>query len=75
MLSREELAKWVAYARETGAVILFDSAYSAYIREPGLPGSIYEIPGAKEVAVEFKSFSKTAGFTASAARSPWCRRR
>ena len=48
---------------EAGAVILFDSAYSAYIREPGLPGSIYEIPGAKEVAVEFKSFSKTAGFT------------
>lgn len=63
VLSCEELAKWVAYARETGAVILFDSAYSAYIREPGLPGSIYEIPGAKEVAVEFKSFSKTAGFT------------
>ena len=50
-------------ARENEAVILFDSAYSAYIREPGLPGSIYEIPGAREVAIEFKSFSKTAGFT------------
>lgn len=62
-LSREELAKWVAYAHETGSVILFDSAYSAYIREAGTPGSIYEIPGAKEVAIEFKSFSKTAGFT------------
>lgn len=63
VLSHGELAKWVAYAKENGSVILFDSAYSAYIREPGLPGSIYEIPGAKEVAIEFKSFSKTAGFT------------
>ena len=63
MLDRAELAKWVAYAKKTGAVILYDSAYSAYIRTPGLPKSIYEIPGAKEVAIEFKSFSKTAGFT------------
>jgi LL-diaminopimelate aminotransferase len=62
-LSREELAKWVAYAKETGAVILFDSAYSSYIRESGPPRSIYEIEGAREVAIEFKSFSKTAGFT------------
>jgi len=62
-LSREELAKWVAYAKATGAVILFDSAYSSYIREEGLPRSIYEIEGAREVAIEFKSFSKTAGFT------------
>ncbi len=63
VLDRETLVRWVAYAKETGALILFDSAYSAYIREPGIPGSIYEIPGAKEVAIEFKSFSKTAGFT------------
>ena len=63
VLDRAALTRWVEYARENEAVILFDSAYSAYIREPGLPGSIYEIPGAKEVAIEFKSFSKTAGFT------------
>ncbi len=62
-LSREELAKWVAYAKETEAVILFDSAYSSYIRESDPPRSIYEIEGAREVAIEFKSFSKTAGFT------------
>ncbi len=63
VLSRAELEKWVRYAGETGAVILFDSAYSAYIRDPELPRTIYEIPGAEEVAIEFKSFSKTAGFT------------
>ncbi len=63
VLNHAELAKWVEYARETGAIILYDSAYSAYIREPDLPRSIYEIPGAKEVAIEFKSLSKTAGFT------------
>ena len=62
-LSRAELAKWVEYAKTSGALILYDSAYSAYISDPGCPGSIYEIPGAKEVAIEFKSFSKTAGFT------------
>ena len=62
-LTRDELAGWVDYARNTGALILFDSAYSAYIADPECPGSIYEIPGAKEVAIEFKSFSKTAGFT------------
>ena len=62
-LNKAELEKWVHYARETGSVILYDSAYSAYITEPELPGSIYEIEGAKEVAIEFKSFSKTAGFT------------
>ena len=62
-LSRAELAKWVKYAHDTGALILYDSAYSAYISAPERPGSIYEIPGAKEVAIEFKSFSKTAGFT------------
>lgn len=63
VLDRAALTRWVEYARENEAVILFDSAYSAYIREPDLPGSIYEIPGAKEVAIEFKSFSKSAGFT------------
>ncbi len=62
-LSRAELAKWVAYARENDAVILFDAAYAAYITEPDVPHSIYEIEGAREVAIEFRSFSKTAGFT------------
>lgn len=62
-LSVEELKKWVDYARENGAIILFDAAYEAYIREEGVPHSIYEVEGAREVAVEFRSFSKTAGFT------------
>ncbi|MHB8961924.1 MAG: LL-diaminopimelate aminotransferase [Saccharofermentanales bacterium] len=61
-ITAEELAKWVGYANETGAVILYDSAYEAYITED-LPHSIYEIPGAKACAIEFRSFSKTAGFT------------
>lgn len=63
VLGREELQKWVDYARETGAVILFDSAYEAYITTPDIPHSIYELEGAREVAIEFRSFSKTAGFT------------
>lgn len=62
-ISKEELKKWVDYARENKSVILFDAAYEAYIREEGVPHSIYEIEGAREVAVEFRSFSKTAGFT------------
>lgn len=62
-LNRTELKKWVDYARKNGAVILYDSAYEAYISEADIPHSIYEIEGAKEVAVEFRSFSKTAGFT------------
>ncbi len=62
-LSREELAKWVAYAKENKSVILFDAAYSAYITEDDVPHTIYEIEGAKDVAIEFRSFSKTAGFT------------
>ncbi len=62
-LSRSELKKWVDYARETEAVILFDAAYEAYITEADVPHSIYEIEGASEVAIEFRSFSKTAGFT------------
>ena len=59
----EQLAEWVAYAREHKALILFDAAYEAFIRDDSLPRSIYEIDGAREVAVEFRSFSKTAGFT------------
>lgn len=62
-LSRTELKKWVDYAREHESVILFDAAYAAYITEPDLPRSIYEVEGAREVAIEFRSFSKTAGFT------------
>ena len=62
-LSKEELKQWVDYARENRSIILFDTAYEAYIREEGVPHSIFEIEGAREVAVEFRSFSKTAGFT------------
>lgn len=62
-LSKEELKKWVDYAHENKSVILFDAAYEAYIREEGVPRSIFEVEGAREVAVEFRSFSKTAGFT------------
>lgn len=62
-LTKEELAKWVEYARKNKSLILFDSAYEAYISEENIPHSIYEIEGAKEVAIEFRSFSKTAGFT------------
>jgi LL-diaminopimelate aminotransferase len=61
--TREQLTAWVAYAKANKALILFDSAYEAYIRDPKIPHSIYEIPGADEVAIEFRSFSKTAGFT------------
>lgn len=62
-LSKAELKKWVDYAREHGSIILFDSAYEAYITDPEIPHSIYEIEGAKECAIEFRSFSKMAGFT------------
>ncbi len=61
--SREMLTRWVEYARANDALILFDAAYEAFIADPEIPHSIYEIPGAKEVAIEFRSFSKTAGFT------------
>ena len=61
--TKEELKKWVDYAKENRALILFDAAYESFIRDETLPRSIYEIGGAKEVAVEFRSFSKTAGFT------------
>lgn len=62
-LSREELAKWVAYALENKSIILYDAAYEAYITEADVPHSIYEIEGARSCAVEFHSYSKTAGFT------------
>jgi LL-diaminopimelate aminotransferase len=61
--SRAELKKWVDYALKNKAIILFDAAYEAYISDPAIPHSIYEIDGAKEVAIEFRSLSKTAGFT------------
>ncbi len=61
--TKEDLAKWVAYARENKAVIFYDAAYEAFIADPSIPHSIYEVEGAKEVAIEFKSYSKTAGFT------------
>jgi len=61
--TKEQLKKWVDFAREQKAIILFDAAYEAFISEPNIPHSIYEIEGAKEVAIEFRSFSKTAGFT------------
>jgi LL-diaminopimelate aminotransferase len=60
---REQLEAWVKYALEHKSVILFDAAYEAYITEPGIPHSIYEIPGARECAIEFRSFSKNGGFT------------
>ncbi len=63
VLTREQLAKWVNYARENNSIILFDAAYEAYIQEEDIPRSIYEIERAKEVAIEFRSFSKNAGFT------------
>jgi LL-diaminopimelate aminotransferase len=62
-ISKAELKTWVEYAREHKALILFDAAYEAFIRDESLPKSIFEIEGAKEVAIEFRSFSKSAGFT------------
>lgn len=61
--SKTELKKWVDYALKYKSVILFDAAYEAYISDPDIPHTIYEIEGAREVAIEFRSFSKTAGFT------------
>lgn len=63
VLTKQELKEWIDYAKENKAIILYDSAYEAFIEEENIPHSIYEIEGAKEVAIEFKSFSKTAGFT------------
>lgn len=62
-LTKAELKKWVDYALHNDTLILFDAAYEAYIQEPDVPHSIYEIKGAKRCAIEFRSFSKTAGFT------------
>lgn len=61
--TRAQLAAWVEYALANDAVILFDAAYEAYIRDPEIPHSIYEIPGARKCAIEFRSFSKNGGFT------------
>ena len=61
--TRKQLEAWVAWAKRTDSVILFDAAYEGYISDPSLPRSIYEIPGAKDVALELRSFSKRAGFT------------
>ena len=63
VLTKEELKKWVDYAKENQSIILYDAAYEAFITESHIPHSIYEVEGAKEVAIEFKSYSKTAGFT------------
>ena len=63
VLNKEELKEWVDYALENDSVILYDAAYEAYIQDEGIPHSIYEIEGAKRCAIEFRSFSKTAGFT------------
>ena len=63
VLTREALSAWVEYARQNDAVILYDAAYEAYIRDDQIPRSIYEVEGARGVAIEFRSFSKNAGFT------------
>ena len=61
--TREQLTAWVNYAKANGSIILFDAAYEAFIQDPEIPHSIYEIEGAKECAIEFRSFSKNGGFT------------
>jgi len=61
--TRAQLERWVAWARETDSLIVFDAAYESYIADPALPHSIFEIPGAKQHAIELRSFSKRAGFT------------
>lgn len=63
VLTKEDLKKWVDYAKENQSIILYDAAYEAFITEENIPHSIYEVEGAREVAIEFKSYSKTAGFT------------
>ena len=62
-ISKSLLKKWIAYAKENESIILYDAAYAAYITEPDVPRSIYEVDGARDCAIEFRSFSKTAGFT------------
>lgn len=63
VISKEELRKWVNYALKNDTLIFYDAAYESYIQDPDIPHSIYEIKGAKKVAIEFHSYSKTAGFT------------
>ena len=63
VITREELKKWVNYAIKNDTLIFYDAAYEAYIQDPDIPHSIYEIKGARKVAIEFHSYSKTAGFT------------
>jgi LL-diaminopimelate aminotransferase len=63
VMTRQTLAQWVDYARREKSIIFFDAAYEGYITDPDIPHSIFEIDGAREVAIEFRSFSKTAGFT------------
>lgn len=63
VLNKGQLQKWIDYAKNNNSIILFDSAYEAFITDDDIPHSIYEIDGAKDVAIEFRSFSKTAGFT------------
>lgn len=63
VLNKEELKEWVDYALDNDSIILYDAAYEAYIQDEDIPHSIYEVAGAKECAIEFRSFSKTAGFT------------
>ena len=69
-LTKEQLKEWVDYAHENDALILFDAAYESFIKTPGIPHSIFEIEGAKDVAVEFRSYSKVAGFTGT--RCAYC---
>ena len=63
VITKEELRKWVNYALKNDTLIFYDAAYEAYIQDDDIPHSIYEIKGARKVAIEFRSFSKTAGFT------------
>lgn len=69
-LTKEQLKEWVDYAHEHEAIILFDAAYESFIKTPDVPHSIFEVEGAKEVAVEFRSYSKIAGFTGT--RCAYC---
>ena len=63
VLTRSQMQQWVDFAKSKGSIIIYDSAYEAYIRDENIPHSIYEIPGAETVAIEIRSYSKTAGFT------------
>ena len=72
--SRAQLETWVAWARRQDAVLIFDAAYDAYIQDPALPRSIYEIPGAKECAIEMRSTASAPVSRACAAPTPSCRR-